>query len=182
MAEEPGNESHVEVASIKNVKPQDVKKLLAEIDELRAKLELSEAQRTEVEKAALAQAESTPMMGGAQQEIPTGKTVPLQRCAKYKVVGYKEDGREIRKPVFEAVDVPTFYYKIDLPEVGGIDLKTNGIPLMHGQVVELDLDSLRSVKERVFRLWQHQASLQHSNENAYRKPVNAVFAGGGRVR
>src|SRR5574340_690402 len=33
-------------------------------------------------------------------EVPTGKTIKVQRAAGYKVVGHRDDGREIIKPVF----------------------------------------------------------------------------------
>jgi hypothetical protein len=94
--------------------------------------------------------------------------VKVKRLLKYEVKGYKEDGREILKPEFQVVEIPSYFYKIDIPPVGGEGLTVNGIMLQHGAVYEFDLDSLRSVKEMVARLWQHERNISGSNENFYR--------------
>jgi hypothetical protein len=169
-------EQFVQVESVDSAGADDVKKLMAEIKGLREALKVSEVARTEAEAAALAAAEA---QGALMQrdivEVPTGKFVNVKRAVDpetgdptYKVVGYKEDGREILKPIFHDVKLPTFFYKIDLPAVGGLDLKTNDASLYHGVVYQLDIDTLRSVKERVYRLWQHDQTIHGSNENAYR--------------
>src|SRR5574340_942318 len=112
-------------------------------------------------------------------EVPTGKTIKVQRAAGYKVVGHRDDGREIIKPVFRTVTIPTYYYKIDMPPCGGTDLKLNGTPYYHGGVYELDLDTLRTVKEMVNRLWKHDAEIHGSDENFYRKQSKPTISARG---
>lgn len=159
------------VASIDGVSPKDVKTLLAEIADLKEKLHVETAARSDAEKIALASAESQGVLMQREiQEVLTGRTVKTPKCKGYKVVGHKDDGRDILKPVFEQADVPTYFYKIDMPPVGGVDLKINGTSMYHGTVVELDLDTLRSVKEIIFRLWDHDRNIHGSDENFYRKP------------
>jgi hypothetical protein len=188
--EEIAQQAFAEIASTKDTGPGDLKRLMKEIADLKEKLKLSEAARGEVEKAALAAAEAQGMMMQREiQEVATGKTVKVQRAVDeegnpaYKVVAYKDDGREILKPIFRAVERPTFFFKIDLPPVGGEALAINGTQLYHGTVYEFDIDTLRTVKEMVFRLWDHDRNIHGSDENVYRKPVNATFSGrtGGRV-
>jgi hypothetical protein len=94
-------------------------------------------------------------------------------------MGYKDDGREILKPVFRVIEVPTYFYKINMPPCGGEDCKQNGISLYHGAVYELDLDTLRTVKEWVYRLWDHDRNTSGSNENFYRKKLDLRFSARG---
>jgi hypothetical protein len=151
--------------------------LLARIADLEAQLKASDAARGEAEKIALAAAEAQgALMQRDIQEVPTGKTVKLSRCTGYKVVGHKDDGRDILKPIFERVAVPTYFYKIDIPPVGGTDCKLNGTPYYHGAVYEFDVDTLRSVKDIVYRLWKHDADIHGSDENVYRKKRSPVIS------
>jgi hypothetical protein len=162
-------EGLAEVASLKVAPNETEVRLLAEIDELKAKLGLSEAARSEAEAAALAQAESQgALLQGKNEEVPTGKKIKVQRLDRYKEVGYKDDGRPILKPIFKTVEIPTFFYRVDMPPCGGIDLKINGTPFYHGAVYELDLDSLRTVKEMVYRTWDHDRQIHGSDESFYR--------------
>lgn len=160
-----------------DVRAEDVKAMLAQIEDLKKKLGIVEGERDAAEAAALAAAEAQGMLLQREiREVSTGKTVKVKRAfdkegnPTYKCVGYKEDGREIMRPVMHEHELPTFFYKIDIPPVGGIALVVNGIQLYHGGVYKLDLDSLRSTKEQVFRLWDHDRNIMGSNENAYRKP------------
>jgi len=105
----------------------------------------------------------------SNREVATGKLVKVRRLAKYKIAGYKEDGREILRPEFKTVELPTFFYKINMPPCGGSDMKINGMPLYHGATVELDIDTLRTVKDMVFRMWAHDREIHGSDENFYRK-------------
>ena len=178
----PNTESHAEVASIKSVAPDEKAKLLAEIADLKAKLGVSEEARSEQEKRALELAEQQAgVMQIAVQEVPTGKKVKVQRCKEYETVGYKDDGRPILKPVFHTVELPTFFYKIDLPPVGGDGLKVNGLLLAHGAVMEFDLDTLRSVKDQVAKVWEHERNIHGTDENVFRKPTNVTLRGGARA-
>ena len=67
-----------------------------------------------------------------------------------------------------------------LPPVGGVDLKINDVSFYHGVVYELDIDTLRSVKEMVYRLWDHDRSIHGSDENFYRKPQETTLTGARR--
>lgn len=170
---EPNPEVKTEVASVAGTSGEDVKKLLNEIEGLKEKLAISETKRTEGEKAALAAAESQGMglmMQTNIMEVPTGKFIDIQVLDHYETVGYKDDGRPILKPKFKREKSPTFFYKIDLPPVGGIGLTINGMPLYHGTVYEFDIHSLRTVKDMVYRVFKHDADIHGSDENAYRKP------------
>lgn len=177
-------ESLVKVASVEHTEPSEVEKLLAEVSDLRAKLAEANAGRSEAERAALAasEAQMSGLIHNHIQEMPTGKTIKVPKCTGYKTVGYKDDGRPILRPEWSEEEVPTFFYKIDLPPVGGIGLFTNGVPLYHGTVYELDLHTLRDVKSRVWQCWNHEASIHKSEENAYRRPLNPVLSGGERIQ
>lgn len=166
-------EAKMEVASTAGTSGEDVKKLLAEIAGLKEKLAVSEQTRGESEKAALAAAEAQGanlMMQSNIMEVPTGKKIKVQKLDHYETVSYKDDGRPILKPKFKTVEVDTYFYKIDLPPVGGVGLTINGMPLYHGTVYEFDIDSLRTVKDLVFKVWKHEADIHGSDENLYRKP------------
>lgn len=165
--------SHVEVSSIMSTSPEDVAKMRAQIDDLQHQLKVAQDARTEAEQAALAAAESQGafLMQGENREIPTGKFVEISVCSGYEVKGYKDDGREILKPVFKRQKVPTFFYKINMPPVGGLDMKTNGQALYHGTVYTFDIHTLRDVKEREYRLWDHDRNIHGSDENFYRTPM-----------
>jgi hypothetical protein len=168
-------EGVAKVASLAGTSRDDVKALLAQIEDLKGKLELEQRARGEAEQAALELAEAQGN-GLAQQttiqEIPTGKKIKVQKLEAYETVSYKDDGRPILKPKFRSEDVPTFFYKIDLPPVGGLGLVLNGMPLYHGTVYEFDLDALRTVKDMVFKCWKHDADIHGTDENVYRKPQN----------
>ena len=164
-------EKHAVVASITGVENDVEMRLLKEISDLKAKLAVAETARSAAEQDALATAQAQGMLMQRQiEEVPTGKTVKVQRLKEYKVVGHKDSGDEILKPVFHAVSIPTYFYKIDMPPCGGVDMKINGASYYHGAVYEFDLDTLRTVKEMMFRLWKHDADIHGSDENAYRKP------------
>ena len=117
------------------------------------------------------------------EEMPTGRTVEIPKCIGYDTTGYHDDGRAILKPRWEKEEVPTYMYKVDMPPVGGMDIKINGMSLQHGMTYELNLHELRMVKDIVYRLRAHEASIHGTNENAYRQPQHAVFSGkaGGRI-
>jgi ribosomal protein S28E/S33 len=166
-----------EVVNIDGVSEVDVKKLMSEVQELREKLAKAEEGRSEAEKQALelAKSQAGMVIQSVVQEVPTGKTVEVQRAKRYEVVGYKDDGRPIHKTVMGPVKLPTFFYRIDLPPIGGEGIQINGVPLLHGMTVELDIDTLRTVKDIVHRIWKHDANVHGENENAYRSMSNRSF-------
>jgi len=168
------------VASIKGASTDVVASLNDQIADLQKQLDSERVKRTAAESKALAQAEAQgSMMQAGIQEIPTGKTRTVQRCKETKIVGYKDDGREILKPVFEAVEVPTFFYKIDMPPCGGTDLKINGVPYYHGATYEVTLDELQSIKDIVAKCWKHDSDIHGTDENFYRKPTQRRVSAGG---
>lgn len=117
------------------------------------------------------------------EEVPTGETVKVQKCYKYETVGYSDAGKAILKPVYKEVELPTFMYKVNLPPVGGTAITLDGFQYQHGDTYTVDLDQLRTIKEIVHRIRDHEATIHGTDENAYRPKVNAQFSGkvGGRV-
>lgn len=180
-------ESFSKIVDIQNVTPEDVKRILAENARLTQELADQTAARTEAEQKLVDQAASQ-LAQTDIREVPTGRTVNMRMLDAayvdkhddgthtgapngYRIVGYKDDagGRPILKPVFKSVKVPTFYYRIDLPPSGGEALKLNGVPYYHGTIGEFDLHTLRTVKEIVYRGWDHERNISGSNENVYRE-------------
>jgi hypothetical protein len=169
--------AHVEIASTAGVSNAREKALLEELKQVRSQLAVSEIKRTEAEASALRMAESQGLLMQTKiEEVPSGKSVTVKRLDHYKVVGHRDDGRDILRPVFKDVKLETYFYKIDMPAVGGMDLKINEVPFLQGAVYELDIDTLRTVKDMVHKLWRHEANTQGSNENAYRKPQHNVIS------
>jgi hypothetical protein len=166
-ADAKAKDAHVEITSTKDVPNEREKFLLDQIAEYKRKLGIAEDKLTAAEEAQLAAASSQGF--GEIEEIPTGKTVTVKRVKEYKVVGHKDDGREIFKPVFKDVELPTFRYQIHMPPCGGTDLKINEVPFYHGAVYTVDIDTLRTIKEMVYRLWDHDRNIHGTDENAYRK-------------
>lgn len=148
--------------------PSEVEALKAEV--LRLSGELAEAQSSNEEAIRRAM-----MFKQDNDEVPTGRSIKVLKHKNPRQRGEESDTLE--------VEVPTFYYMIDMPPVGGVAIKVNGEELFHGQTYELTMDQVRMVKEIVYRLRAHEASLQGNNENTYRKPTHATFSGksGGRV-
>jgi hypothetical protein len=70
-----------------------------------------------------------------------------------------------------------WWYRIDLPPSGGLDISINGTKFYHGQQYKIGTETLRSLKEMVHRSWQHEHSIMGSNENFYRRPLERVISG-----
>lgn len=177
-------EQYAELASItEDALPDDVQALRERIADLEAKLAVTREERDDAQKAALAAAEAQGMLMQREiKEVATGKFATVMRAydekgrQKVKTVSYKDDGRPILRPVMREVQIPTYFYKIDIPPIGGFNLQINDIALYHGMVYELDIDTLRTVKEMVYRLWKHDADIHGSDENAYRKEKAPTFS------
>lgn len=171
-------DSYAQLVSTKDVAPDDLAKLQATVADLQAQLEGEREKRTAAEASALLLAESQGMLQQREiREVPTGRTRTVQRAKGYKAVSYRDDGRPILAPIWHDVELPTFYYKIDLPPCGGMQYRINGADAYHGTTYELDIDTLRTVKDIVYRCWSHDASIHGTDENAYRpKKSNVVSA------
>jgi hypothetical protein len=154
----------------------DVESLKAEVARLTAQLAAANTANEEAARRAM-------FFRSDNEEVPTGETVKIPKCHKYETVGYKDDGRPILKPVFKEVEVPTYLYKIDMPPVGGTNISLNGEQFFQGETYTVDLDTLRTLKEIVHRIRDHEANIHGTDENVYRPKVNARFSGktGGRV-
>lgn len=144
------------------------KDLLAEIAELKAQLQESEKAKTEAQEMATSIAAASSFMGTAEEQ-PTGNTIILNVCLN---PGEKQESKQ----KFKDVEVPTFYYTVDLPIGCGTNLMTNGIAYYHGQTYEVDQATLVDLKSRVAQCWHHEKAIHSENENAYRKPTNVHLA------
>jgi hypothetical protein len=170
-------DEHVKIVDASKLSPAEREALLrSEIDDLQQQLAQQTRARSQAEQKLIDQAVA--QVGQQEQrEVPTQKFAKVKRLdvdfegddrMGYRTAGYKDDGRPILKPVFKEVMLPLYLYAIDLPPSGGESLSINGAKLYHGTVVELDEDLLRSVKEIVYRCWDHDRTINGSNENAYR--------------
>ena len=150
---------------------EEIKKLQDEVARLTGALAVSDEKLTSVQEAAKKSVEQQlASMQTDVREVATGDTVKVKRLDKFKVVGYKDDGREIREPIWKEVELPTFFYKIDLPPSGGEGVVINGQYYYHGQTYTVDIDLLRDLKDKVARAWGHEQTINGRNENVFRKP------------
>lgn len=154
---------------------QEIEALQAEVKRLHAALGESEIKRDEAESLALANSQAGAFVGSTG-EHPTGKTVSVSVCIN-------PGERNEKKQVFKTVELPTYFYTIDLPAgtasastIGsGSMLTTNGIEYYNGQTYEVDQNTLVDLKSRVARCWDHEKSIHGDNENAYRRQTQQRF-------
>ena len=134
--------------------------------ELEAKIALLEKQLSE-ERFARAEAENfsaSQVVVNSAQEVPTGRSVTVEKCINPWV-------KDEKKQKFQTVEIPTFFFTIDLPPGAGVCLYTNGVEFYHGQTYEFREDELAEIKDRVAKCWYHEKSIHGDNENAYRQPA-----------
>lgn len=165
-------------------KQPSYEELRAEVERLSKALTTSETEKTEAQKRAA-------IFTSNEQEVPTGNSVEISRCKGYETVGFHDDGRPILKAQWEKATVPTFWYTIDMPPVGGTDIKLNGKEFYHGKTYEVTPGELRTLKEMCARLWAHEREIHHDNEKEFRGhytnkvreffPRGAVTASGKKV-
>lgn len=150
--------------------------LLAQIAELQKKLGHAEGERDSAQEQAKALAEASVFFGSnGAEEQPTGRTITKSVCANPGVT--KES-----KQVWKDVEVPTFYYTIDLPPGAGTELLTNGVPFYHGETYEVDQETLVDLKSRVARTWDHERAIHSDNANAYRKQTKVHLKSAAALR
>ena len=155
---------------------EDLDALRAKVKELEARLATQATENEDAVRRAM-------FFRQRNDEIPTGRKVDVAVCTGYETTGYRDDGTAVKKPKWENRQEPTFFYTVDMPPVGGVDIKVNGMQLYHGETYELTLDQVRMVKDMVYRLERHDAEIHGTDENAYRPKSKATFSGksGGRV-
>ena len=146
-----------------------LKALQDQIESLQAQLGVEKQARTAAEEMAHATAQASSFTMTAAEEQPTGKTISINMCAN-------PWERDVKKQIFKDVDIPTFYYNIQLPSGAGWALTTNGIDFYHGETYEVDYHTLVDLKSRVARTWEHEKNIHGENENAYRKPTHLRVA------
>ena len=144
---------------------QELEDLQAEVARLQAALLEEQGARSAAEEAARAVAAASPFVDHTVEEQPTGKTVPVEVCLN-------PGARKESEHRFHTVEMPTYFYTIQLPAAAGLSLSTNGVEYYHGQTYEFDPIMLAEMKSRVARCWDHEKSIHGDNENAYRKPMN----------
>lgn len=143
----------------------EVDALQAEVKRLTEQLGLSELKRTEAEQNAIAMAQAE-MFTSTATEKPTGRTVKVKMCANPEVKTEKEQK-------WTEIELPTYFYTINLPAGAGLSLTTNGVAYFHGQTYEFGPRSLADIKSRVARCWDHEKSIHGSDENIFRKQNGA---------
>lgn len=147
---------------------KSMKELQAEIAELKEQLGASDRKRTEAEDMAHAMASASQFVGGTAEEHPTGETITVNVCLN-------PTERNEKKQKWKEVELPTYYYNIQMPAGAGLCLYTNGIEYYHGQTYAFDAITLAEIKSRVAKCWDHEKSIHGDNENAYRRPTNQHF-------
>jgi hypothetical protein len=173
------------LVSVSGVSDEGMEALKAKVRDLEAKLSAANESRSEAEKSALLAAESQGFVpNSGAEEVPTGRTVKVKKFQEWKSHGYKDNGDEIVTPVFKQVAEPTYFYRINMAPCGGSKLVINGTDYFHGATYEFDIDTLRAVKDIVFRTWSHDRDIHGSDENFYRaknkdiNPLNRLSARG----
>ena len=150
------------------ISKDDVKSLQEQIDKLQAELSSERVKRTDAEEIAASLSHGAQFTGNTTEEQPTGKTESIEKCVN-------PWERNEKKQRFITVDLPTFFYTINLPTGAGLYLSTNGTEYYHGQTYEFNSEILAEMKDRVAKCWKHEESISGSNENAYRKTTNKKF-------
>ena len=160
MAADKGKQGHVPLPDLP-ILTQD-----EQIASLEA--QLSEARSAQAMLQAQVDAASAYTIPSGVEEVPTGKTMKVRKFKEYDIKGYKDSGEPIVTPIFETVDVPEYVYQINMAPCGGTDLKINGVAYFHGAIVKTDIDTIRLLKDMVYKTWKHDADIHGTDENFYR--------------
>jgi hypothetical protein len=168
----PLEERHVRIASTQDVASKKERELLQRLAALEVERDrlLGVQQASEATIASLQAAQRQGALYGTfASEQPSGNKVKIRVFDHYKVVGHRDNGSEITRPVFKTEEVETYFLKIDMPPCGDTSLSINGEKYYHGAVYEFDIHTLRTVKDIVFRTWAHDRSIHPNDENFYRR-------------
>jgi hypothetical protein len=154
----------------KLTKDDELSQLKAEIGRLQSALSSAETHSEEAAKRAM-------YFKGDDGEEPTGNKIKIRKAMK--PWAKSEDDQD-----WQNVEVDTFYFKIDMPPIGGVQIMLNGEAMQHGLMYEVTQDTLRVLKSIVYKLREHEANIHGNDENVYRPKVNARFSGkvGGRIQ
>lgn len=145
-----------------------LKELQEQVKNLTKELTSETAKRSDAEELAASLSAAGHYMGNTSDEQPTGRTVVVEKCAN-------PWERNEKKQKFVDIDLPTYYYTINLPSGAGNNLSTNGVEYYHGQTYEFDPYILSEMKSRVARCWDHEKSIKGDDENVYRKKTASHF-------
>lgn len=144
---------------------KEVDELRAQIERLQTALESKNKQNDELSEMAKAMAHAGQFFASTSEEQPTGRSIKVKRCANPH-----ERDKDLQRWV--TIELPTYYFNIQLPAGAGLSLSTNGIEYFHGETYEFDVETLAEIKSRIARCWDHEKSIHGDNENAYRRPAN----------
>lgn len=147
----------------------EIEELQAQVARLQEALGAETQKRTQAEEMAFAMSQAGQFFGSTAEEQATGRTITVRTCLN-------PTERTEKKQRWHDLEVPTYFYTIQLPTAAGLCLTTNGVEYYHGQTYEFDGLTLAEMKSRVARCWDHEKSIHGDNENAYRKPTNQLFS------
>lgn len=136
-----------------------------EVEALRARLAELQGQLDDANSKNAEAAARAAYFSAANTEIPTNRLVEVEYCVNPWVK--KEDDQ-----IWKKKQVSTYLFKVDMPPVGGVDIKVNGEAFQHGQTYEVTLDTLRQFKEIVYRLQAHEAAIHGSDEDVFRPRIS----------
>lgn len=146
-------------------------KRMAELEKQYAALQVAVDEK---EKKILELEAKTEATGQAAMTM-LGRQVAEQYLGKRKVLG-KTFNHKKKEFVETEMELDYWEYLIDLPPSGGEGVTINGTQFHHGQVIEVDTNTLRTIKEMVFRAWFHESQIKGNDENKFRRPTNPVFS------
>lgn len=153
--------------------------LLKRIEELENALALEGVERKAATDARIAlQKDNDELL----ERLETGDFAPIigrqivEKYAGVKKITVKEFDPKTREYKKVEREARMWDYLIDLAPCGGTEIKISGQPLVHGKIYTLDEDTLRSVKEIVFRTWRHEWEINGNQESKFRKQQLPVFS------
>lgn len=119
---------------------------------------------------------------GADAMTIMGRQVMERYLGKRKVPSKTYDHKK-KEYVDGFTEIDMFEYLIDLAPNQGLEVKINGIPFAHNTAVEVDTNTLRTLKDIIAKGWWHEAQINGNQEAKFRRQVSAVLSGktGGRV-